>query len=120
MICQNCGGQIPDGSKFCELCGADTTRSAAGVQNNYYFSEISEASLPPKYRPLSPWAYFGYTLLFAIPLIGFICLIVFSLSDVNINRRNFARSYWCILVIALVAALICFVFLGVSLPFLAN
>lgn len=55
-----------------------------------------------KFRPLSPWAYFGYGLLFAIPLVGFILLIIFSFSDQNINRRNYARSYFCALVIALI------------------
>lgn len=54
---------------------------------------------PAQFRPLSPWAYFGYTVLFNIPLVGLICLIVFSISDSNINRRNFARSYWCVYVL---------------------
>ncbi|MBO4413429.1 MAG: hypothetical protein IKX86_03375 [Clostridia bacterium] len=53
-------------------------------------------------QPISAWGYFGYMLLFSIPLLGFILLIVFSVSDDNINRRNFARSYWCSLVIALI------------------
>ena len=44
---------------------------------------------PEQFRPLSPWAYFGYSILFAIPLVGFILLIVFSLSNQNINRRNY-------------------------------
>lgn len=59
---------------------------------------------PERFRPLSPWAYLGYTILFAIPLVGFICLIVFSLSDTNINRRNFARSFFCSLVLSLIIA----------------
>lgn len=58
--------------------------------------------LPPKYRPLGAWAYFGYTLLFCIPLIGFICLIVFACSGSNVNRRSFARSYFCGFLIALI------------------
>ncbi|MBR0081359.1 MAG: hypothetical protein IJP98_01315 [Clostridia bacterium] len=61
-----------------------------------------EMNLPEKYRPLSPWGYFGYTILFSIPVIGFIFLIIFSISGSNINRRNFARSYWCSLVLALI------------------
>ena len=69
---------------------------------------------PEQFRPLSPWAYFGYTLLFSIPLVGFILLIVFSVSNENINRRNFARSYWCVLVVGLIIALIMFVFFGVA------
>ena len=59
-------------------------------------------ALPRQNRPLGAWAYFGLQILFSIPLVGFICLIVFSLDDSNINRRNFARSYWCGLIIGLV------------------
>jgi len=61
---------------------------------------------PERFRPLSPWAYFGYTILFSIPVVGLICLIVFSLSDTNINRRNFARSYFCALVLLLILILL--------------
>ncbi len=60
-----------------------------------------EQQLPSQYRPLGAWAYFGYTLLFSIPIVGFICLIVFSCSSSNINRRNFARSFWCVIVLAI-------------------
>jgi hypothetical protein len=62
--------------------------------------EITEDQLPARFRPLGAWAYFGYGLLFAIPIVGFIFLIVFSCSSANINRRNYARSYWCVLVLA--------------------
>lgn len=72
--------------------------------NNYEREEISR--LPEKYKPLGAWAYFGYLILFNIPLVGFICLIVFSFSDSNINRRSFARSYFCIyIIIAVVIAI---------------
>ena len=61
---------------------------------------------PERFRPLSAWAYFGYTILFSIPLVGLICLIIFSLSDANINRRNFARSFFCALVLMLIISAI--------------
>lgn len=54
------------------------------------------------YTPLSPWAHVGYSILFALPVLGLIFLIVFSFDNSNINRRNFARSYWCWLVVAIV------------------
>ena len=73
---------------------------------NPYPGYPTKEQLPPQYRPLSAWAYFGYSLLFSIPLVGFICLIVFSISDANVNRRSFARSYWCWFVIALIVVLI--------------
>ena len=59
-----------------------------------------------EYKPLSPWTYFGYSILFNIPVIGFILLIVFSLDNSNINRRNYARSYWCWLVIFIILVVI--------------
>ena len=57
-----------------------------------------------QFKPISPWGYIGYTILFAIPIVGIICLIVFALSSTNINRRNLARSYWCAF---LVVVLVC-------------
>ena len=59
-----------------------------------------------QFRPVSPWGYIGYGLLFAIPVVGLILLIVFAVSDKNINRRNYARSYWCVLLVALVLVLV--------------
>lgn len=74
---------------------------------------------PDAFKPLSPWAYFGLSILFSLPVVGFIFLIIFSVSDANINRRNFARSYWCIYVIIAVAAVVA-VASGVTLGSLEN
>ena len=74
---------------------------------------------PDVFTPLSPWAYFGLSILFSLPVVGFIFLIIFSVSDANINRRNFARSYWCIYVIIAVAAVVA-VASGVTLGSLEN
>ena len=62
--------------------------------------------LPPELRPLSPWAYFGLEILYAIPLIGFIFLVCHALGRANLNKRNFARSFFCVYVIALILILI--------------
>lgn len=63
-------------------------------------------NIPSNLRPISAWGYVGYQILFSIPLIGFILLIVFSFSDSNINRRNFARSYFAIFLLGIIFALI--------------
>lgn len=63
---------------------------------------------PEEFRPLSPWAYFGYSGLFTVPFIGLIVNLVFCFSSENINRRNYARSFWCAY---LLAAIIIAVFL---------
>ena len=39
---------------------------------------------PDVFKPLSPWAYFGLSILFSLPVVGFIFLIIFSVSDANI------------------------------------
>ena len=63
---------------------------------------------PEQFRPLGAWEYFGYSILYSIPLIGFIMMIIFSFNDSNINRRNFSRSFFCglIVFIAVMALLV--------------
>lgn len=73
-----------------------------------HFSEYDAFNVPPEFRPLGAWAYVGLTILFSIPIIGLIFLIVFSFSDANINRRNFARSYLIMILVALILFLVCF------------
>lgn len=74
--------------------------------NDIEKNEISR--LPEKYRPLSAWAYWGLTLLFSVPVVGFIFLIIFALNGSNINRRSFARSYFCVLILAaIIIAVFC-------------
>ena len=65
-------------------------------------------TLPSKYRPIGAWGYFGLTILFSLPVIGWLCLIIFACSGSNVNRRSFARSYFCgfILVAILIVVLI--------------
>lgn len=65
--------------------------------------------IPAEYTPISMWGYFGYSILFAIPVIGWIFVIIFAISASNRNLRNFARSQFCLLIIWLVLLLIsCF------------
>ena len=42
---------------------------------------------------LSPWAYFGLSVLYAIPVVGTVFLILACMSNKNKNTRNFARSF---------------------------
>ena len=71
---------------------------------------MKEGERDPKLRPLDAWEYFGLAVLYAVPVIGWVFLIIFSFSDKNIHRRSFSRSYWCG---ALVFLFIFLVFLGV-------
>ena len=140
-FCRQCGAQTvktEDGRVICPSCGAaaepqvqpeqPATEQSAPVQSAPAYQppvyqqpvyaqpgEITQDQLPEKFRPLSPWAYFGYGLLFTIPVIGFILMVVFALTNGNINRRNYARSYFCWFVIAIILIVLMAV-LGANLP----
>ena len=73
---------------------------------------MDNSSIPNQYKPISAWGYFGYNILFAIPLVGFILLIVFSFDSSNINRRNYARSFFIIYLLAGIIILISILFFG--------
>ena len=63
-----------------------------------------------QYRLLSPWAYVGYGILFTLPVIGW----AFALNDDNLNRRNFARGYWCMVLVVVILSIVGMV-MGVSI-----
>lgn len=107
MNCPNCGSNLNENANFCTVCGTKFTVPVP-----------MEERIPEQYRPISPWAYFGLQLLFSIPIVGFIFLIIFSCNSGNLNRRNFARSYWCGLIIVgavLLVFLILSAILGVGI-----
>ena len=61
---------------------------------------MDNKNIPEEYQPISMWGYFGYEILFALPCIGFILLCVFAFGGTkNVNLKNFARSYFCFLII---------------------
>ena len=66
--------------------------------------------VPKEYKPISVWGYFGYEILFAIPVLGLILMIICCLSK-NKNLKNFALSHFCLLVILIVIFAV-FFFLG--------
>ena len=72
-----------------------------------------------EYQPISMWGYFGYQLLYSIPIIGFIILIINAISHPNINVRNYSRSFFCGLIIALVILIGIFA-LGLTGDILSN
>lgn len=136
MICRKCGAEYPDGGKFCPACGTaavppqpqqptsqtyqPNSQPQQPTAQSVYYAPQPRSSAPtdpdtffryhPEYRPLGAWAYFGLSLLYSIPIVGFVFLIVHSFSRGNLVRRSYARSFWCGLMIAaiiLVILLIC-------------
>lgn len=61
---------------------------------------------PSEFRPMSAWAYFGLEILYSIPIIGFIFLLIHAIGAQNVNKRSFARSYFCVLLIVIVLCVV--------------
>ena len=111
MNCPVCGSPLEEGVKFCTVCGTKLVPAPAqptAQQPPQQPVRQNTSEIAQQYRPLGPWAYLGLNILFAIPIIGFIFLLVFTFSDKNINRRNYARSYWCALLVVIIIAVVFF------------
>ena len=120
MNCPNCNAPVAENEKFCSGCGVQIPAEvpAPAVPVVPAQKPITEENLPDQFRVLSPWAYFGLQILYSIPIVGFVFLLIHTFSSGNLNRRSFARSYWCALLIiggiALVVGVLALVF-GVML-----
>lgn len=63
----------------------------------------AESRIPDdEYRPISMWGYFGWEIVYAIPLIGWIICVGQAFCANNRNLRNFARSQFCWLILWLI------------------
>ena len=117
MICKKCGTENGDLDLFCNNCGAPLKEVDSSQQQSYQQPSYQQPSYQqPNYQqpasqedttPISMWGYFGYQILFSIPCIGFIFLLIFSFGGTkNVNLKNFARSYFCFLIIAFILMII--------------
>ena len=132
MFCPKCGTEVSDDKAFCPECGnplksqaqqTSGVQQAAGAQQASGGQQTAGAQngarphpqvqfqsdtvvLPDEYKPISMWGYFGYEILFSIPIVGFIVLIVLSINGKNQNVKNFARSYFCFTIIVLILLVI--------------
>lgn len=101
MHCNNCGQEINDNATFCQNCGTPVS-----PENGDMGKQEQKYPVPSEYKPISMWGYFGYEILFAIPIVGFILLIIFSFVPKNKNLKNFARSYFCFMIVLLIIGVV--------------
>ena len=121
LVCPNCGCAVEEPAKAAPVSQPAPQPVPQPYAAPSRTAPVAAADLPDQYKPLSPWAYFGLNLLFAVPIVGFIFLIVFSFKKTNINRRNYARSFFCALLIAaavFITFLLVMLVLGKSTGFL--
>ena len=115
MKCPICSADVPNNCQYCSSCGRrisvneNSNSYLTGDNTNKYshlHDQVSPENISLQYKPISSWGYVGYTILFSIPFIGFILLIIYALSNENINRRNFARSYFCSILLVVILILV--------------
>ena len=126
MLCSKCGYEINDQTEYCPYCGSSVRRAGQNAsrdarerreEQNYQSSAyryrtqpavVSLEDLPPEYKPMCAWAYVGWGILFSLPIAGLILSIVFSIVSGNINRKRFARSYlcWLLIIVVVIAVLL--------------
>ncbi len=128
-FCTECGANLPDGMKFCTECGsavkpaaARVTAAAAYAPAPAYAPDPQPQSTPPprparleryrapvmddRYAPVGTGAFLGFTLLFALPLIGLIACIILAVSAKKISLRNYARAMLILSVIGLILSVV--------------
>lgn len=151
-FCEHCLKEVPEGEVLCTECAAvqaaaappaaeeaAVSRSASGApQFRVQFTPppappvateprfempLTASQLPRELKPLGAWAFFGYGLLFMIPLVGLVVAIVFACGGTSrVCLKNYARSVllaWLFALIAAAGAAALLFGLG-FLPFLAG
>ncbi len=115
--CKHCGKEMNETAAFCPFCGKQAENAEThdpGVQNQRVQNQgIQTVPIPIRnykpylnYQPIGMWGYFGYNILFLLHVIGWVCIILFSLGVTkNVNLRNYARSFLCIYIIMLVISI---------------
>ena len=67
--------------------------------NNY------PSNLAPEYRPLGAWEYFGYSVLYCIPIVGLVFAFIYAFNNDNIHRKNHALAFLYALAISIVLSI---------------
>ena len=114
----------PNTNLSMQQAAQQATQQPQTYQNNQgYYQQPPQANqynnrIPDEYKPISAWGYVGWDLLFAIPVVGFILLIVFAAgAGRNINLKKYAQSKFCALLLAVIVTasfILITYFLGIS------
>jgi len=123
MFCANCGRNLPSNARFCDGCGNTVDEQAAAAPRPYT-PPSAPVQAPPRQEMypsqsqahrtfgntdavMTVGGYIGMMLLTAIPLVGFILLLVWAFgSSVNRNKKNLARAILILGVIGFVISIL--------------
>jgi hypothetical protein len=71
-------------------------------EQDIYMEQEQLTQEADRYAPVSTGTFFWHRVLYGIPVIGWILCLVFSFTQKNVNKRNFARATLISLIISLV------------------
>lgn len=134
MFCPKCGTSVPDGSKFCELCGNSIRQPEQDTSEREQQQEAAlkqqEIRKEPQvmYQPApQPAGYnantFAHTntrekvygvggwlitmILLCIPIVNIILAFVWAFSgSVNKNKKNFAIAWLIMMIISIIISIV--------------
>lgn len=120
--CPNCGMAVSNIWDSCPQCNAKREMdeatpvvtadnvSSSGTKREEseeaYASELDNAPSSEEWSPITMWGYFGYEILYMIPILGQLALLYNALAAKNENVKNFARSYFCLYIILAVLCIL--------------
>ncbi len=125
MICPNCGSNNSQGTRFCIGCGAKLEATTPPPPPPPAYQQPPQQAYQPLYQqpipavdpntaPMTTGDYFWMMLVLAIPLVGFICTLVWAFgSNVNVNRRNFCRATLIWMLVGIVLTIVLSILLAV-------
>lgn len=134
--CPKCNALNNDVNVFCESCGSALPVEKPAPQAPEYEAPVqaapqpqyqpapqpvyamppqfNEDMLPEEYKPVSVGKYIGYSLLFSIPVVGFIMLLVTAFSGgTNKSLKNYARAMLVMYAIGIVLGIVLVILMGV-------
>lgn len=126
VFCETCGNALPVENAEPQQAPVYETPTQAAPQPQYQAPvqpvnpvyamppQFNENMLPEEYKPVSVGKYIGYSILFSIPVVGFIMLLVTAFSGgTNKSLKNYARAMLVMMAIGVVLGVIIGVLMGV-------
>ena len=104
---QQMPGAMPQGAPQVVMPqGAPQGMPQQGMQPPMMNQGVMPQQMSELTRPITPWGYVGYYLLFGIPIVGIILAIIKACSAPNINVKNFAKGFCILFVLFLILSVI--------------
>lgn len=125
VFCETCGNALPVENAAPQAPEFETPVEAApqpqyqqyqpAPQNFYGMPpQFNEDMLPEEYKPVSVGKYIGYSILFSLPVVGFIMLLVTAFSGgTNKSLKNYARAMLIVMVIGVILGIILGILMGI-------